>query len=42
MAKLKVEYDIMLEKMALQRKRELEARKLANEKYGIPENEDLT
>ena len=32
----------IIHKMALQRKREFEARKLANEKYGIPENEDLT
>lgn len=32
----------IIHKMALQRKREFEARKLANEKYGIPEDEDLT
>ena len=32
----------IIHKMALQRKREFEARKLASEKYGIPENEDLT
>lgn len=32
----------IIRKMALQRKREFEARKLASEKYGIPENEDLT
>ena len=32
----------IIHKMALQRKREFEARKLASEKYGIPEDEDLT
>lgn len=32
----------IIRKMALQRKREFEARKLASEKYGIPEDEDLT
>lgn len=32
----------IIRKMALQRKCEFEARKLASEKYGIPEDEDLT
>lgn len=31
----------IIHKMALQRKREFEARKFASEKYGIPEDEDL-
>ena len=32
----------IIHKMALQRKREFDARKLASQKYGIPEDEDLT